>query len=293
MRVVHTFAEARDTTGVDLALVPTMGYLHEGHLSLIEKAKAETSVVCVSIFVNPTQFDAAADLSSYPRDLERDLALCEAAGVDTVLVPSAEEVYPEPLDPIDPGPAAEGMEGAHRPGHFEGVATVVHRFLTALDPHHAYFGRKDAQQVAVIRTMAAEHGLDVEIVPGSTVREQDGLALSSRNVRLGLDRARAVGISESLFAAADAAEAGERSAAGLQALVELELQVRGLQPEYVTLADAVWMKPVGEVHREAVLATAVPVGDVRLIDNIVLAPAGPGVVVDRGVRLDRPSILYR
>ena len=184
------------------------------------------------------------------------------------------------------------MEGAHRPGHFEGVATVVHRFLTALEPHHAYFGRKDAQQLAVIRTMAQEHDLDVEIIPGSTVREEDGLALSSRNVRLGVDRSRAVGISEALFAAADAAEAGERSAAGLQALVELELQLRGLVPEYVTLADAVWMKPVGEVHREAVLATAVPVGDVRLIDNVVLAPDGDEVVADRGIRLNGPSILY-
>ena len=292
MRVVHTFADARAAEGVDQALVPTMGYLHEGHLSLIHQAKAETPVVCVSIFVNPTQFDEASDLASYPQDLERDLALCESAGADTVLVPSVDEVYPTPLDPIDPGPAAEGMEGAHRPGHFEGVATVVHRFLTALEPHHAYFGRKDAQQLAVIRTMAHEHDLDVEIIPGSTEREEDGLALSSRNVRLGDDRVRAAGISEALFAAADAAEAGERSAAGLQAMVELEMQVRGLQPEYVTLADAVWMKPVGEVHREAVLATAVPVGDVRLIDNIVLSIEGSGVVVDRGIRLDAPSILY-
>lgn len=292
MRITTTFADARAASWGTVALVPTLGFLHEGHLSLIAAARTTADTVVVSNFVNPLQFGEAADLDAYPRDRARDDELCRQAGVDVVFAPGLDEMYPvEPVTRVVPGSVAEAMEGAHRPGHFEGVATVVTKLFAGLRPDRAHFGRKDAQQLAVVRTMVRDLSLPVQIVPGTTVRETDGLALSSRNVRLD-DRASALGISRGLFAAADLAEAGERAAGPLVAAVRAAMVDAGLEPEYVALADATTMASMDEVVGECVLATAARVGDVRLIDNVVLTEAGGAVVADRGVRLEGPSILY-
>jgi pantoate--beta-alanine ligase len=288
VRVVATFAEARAASWGTVALVPTMGFLHEGHLSLIEAARAAADTVVVSNFVNPLQFGEAADLETYPRNLERDHELCRLARVDVVFAPAVEEMYPVPPSTIvSPGGPAAGMEGAHRPGHFDGVATVVTKLFAGLRPDRAHFGRKDAQQLAVVRAMVRDLSLPVEIVPGSTVREEDGLALSSRNVRL-TDRSAALALSRGLFAAADLAEAGQRDAGSLLDAVRSALP----DAEYVALVDAGSMEPMSEVQGACVLATAARVGDVRLIDNVVLAEAGGSIVADRGVRLTRPSGIY-
>lgn len=295
VRLTGTFADARAASWGTVALVPTMGFLHEGHLSLIRTARDAADTVLVSIFVNPLQFDRADDLAAYPRDSHRDLELCRHAGVDVVFVPDAMEMYPTgPLTRVTVAGVADGMEGAHRPGHFAGVATVVTKLLAGLGPDRAHFGRKDAQQLAVVRTLVQDLSLPVEVVPGPTVREPDGLALSSRNVHLaGANRDRALGISRALFAAADAAEAGERSAEALVGVASRAMVHAGLEPDYVALADAHTMAPLAEVEGETVLATAAAVGGVRLIDNVVLTATGPSIVADRGTLLDEPSLLHR
>lgn len=288
MIVVETFAAARAATLGSLGLVPTMGYLHEGHLACVAAARPGSTTVMMSLFVNPLQFDDPSDLARYPRSMDRDLALAEAAGVDVVFAPTVEEMYPEPpLTRVSVAEVARGMEGDHRPGHFEGVATVVAKLFAGLGPDRAAFGRKDAQQLAVVRRLALDLSFPVRIVEVSTVREGDGLALSSRNVFI-TDRRAALGLSRGLFLAADAAAAGERHGAILEEIAGRTASRAGAAVEYATLADAGTAARIDSLDRTAFLAIAARVGPVRLIDNVVLEPDGSA---DRGTRLDGPTIL--
>jgi pantoate--beta-alanine ligase len=243
----------------------------------------------MSLFVNPLQFESSSDLDRYPRAIERDAALAKSGGVDVLFAPSVTEMYPEePATRVRVGGVSEAMEGAHRPGHFEGVATVVAKLFAGIGPNVACFGRKDAQQLAVVRTMARDLSFPVEIFGVSTVRESDGLALSSRNVRI-TDREAARGLSMGLFAAAAAVASGERAAAALERIVAEVAGDTGAEVQYVTLADRESATPIERLDREAFLAVAAVVGEVRLIDNVFLDPDG---TVDLGARLDRRSILY-
>jgi pantoate--beta-alanine ligase len=288
MNVVATFPAARQEGRGSVGLVPTMGYLHEGHLALVGALRGRCDTVTMSIFVNPLQFDDTADLDRYPRSLERDLELAAGAGVDVVFAPAPEDMYPEPpITRVTVGDVAREMEGAHRPGHFDGVATVVAKLFAGIGPDLAAFGRKDAQQLAVVRRLAADLSFALEIVEVSTVRESDGLALSSRNVFIS-DRAAALGLSRGLFAAAAAAAAGERSGAALEAIVRSTATGAGAEVEYATLADRAAARRIASLDRPAFLAIAARVGAVRLIDNVVLEPDG---TADVGTRLDGPSIL--
>ncbi len=291
MKVTGTFAATRAECRGVVALVPTMGFFHEGHLALIAAARNRADTVVVSLFVNPLQFNDPADLARYPRDFDRDAALAEASGADLLFIPPVEEMYPAPpaVRVSLPALSAE-LEGAHRPGHLDGVAVVVAKLYAGLRPDLAFFGRKDAQQLAVVARLAADLSFPLQVVGCPTLREQDGVALSSRNVFLTPDDRRAArALSRGLFAAADAAEAGERSGAVLEGLVAAVLEEAGLAAEYVALADAAAAARIPTLDRVAFLALAVRVGAVRLIDNVFLDPAGPA---DRGVWLDRPSLLY-
>ena len=289
MRIVTSFAEVRARRAGVVGLVPTMGYLHEGHAACVAAAGERADQVVMSLFVNPLQFDRADDLERYPRDFERDVAIAATAGVDVLFAPDADEMYPQdPLARVHVAVVSEGMEGAHRPGHFDGVATVVAKLFAGIQPEVAAFGRKDAQQLALVARMAADLSFPVEVVGVPTVREQDGLALSSRNVFLG-DRPAALGVSRGLFAAAAAVADGERRAAELEGIAAGEAADAGAVVEYVTLADAATVRPLATLDRPAFLAVAASVGGVRLIDNVFLDPDGSA---DRGTRLDRPSILY-
>ena len=293
MRIVGTFEEVRAASPGITGLVPTMGYLHEGHLSLIAAARDESDTVVVSLFVNPLQFNEPGDLDRYPRDLDRDCSLAETAGADLLFAPSLEAMYPLPvLTRVGVPPLEKEMEGAYRPGHFTGVATVVAKLLVGLQPHRAYFGRKDAQQLAIVNRMAFDLSFPVEIIGGQTVRESDGLALSSRNVFLsGDERHRALGLSRGLMAAADACESGSRDARALEGIAREFLA--GVEIDYVTLADAGAVTRLPEVDRDAFLAVAARVGSTRLIDNLpLIVEPGGALQVDRGIRLDGPSILY-
>ena len=282
MRVVTTRAEmraARAEYGV-LGLVPTMGYLHEGHLSLVRRAKAENDAVAVTIFVNPTQFGPTEDLAAYPRDLERDLALLREAGVDLVWTPTVGEGYPARFSTyIDVEGVSEPLEGARRPGHFRGVATVVAILLAVSTPTRAYFGQKDAQQVAVLRRMAADLGFGAEMVIAPTVREPDGLALSSRNVYLSTsERAAARCLSQALRAVEAAWAAGEYDAARLRGIGSSVIAAEPLaDPAYFSVADPDTLAEIPDgvevdPTRGALVSTAVKVGAPTLIDNVVLPP---------------------
>jgi pantoate--beta-alanine ligase len=293
VKVIETFAEVRDETrGSSVSLVPTMGYLHDGHVSLIEIGRGAGDVVVMSLFVNPLQFDQSADLERYPRDLERDSEIAAATGVDVLFVPSVEEMYPTPPRTlVRVEGVTDAMEGNHRPGHFEGVATVVAKLFAGIRPDSAVFGRKDAQQLALVRRMTIDLSFPVEIIGAPTMRSVDGLAISSRNVLLtDRDRAAALGLSSGLFAAAAASAAGERGAADLEQIVATHVEAAGGDVEYVALADAFEAKPIDSLDREAFLAVAAGVGSVRLIDNVVLWPDGSA---DLGVRLEGPSMLRR
>ncbi|MYC32695.1 MAG: pantoate--beta-alanine ligase [Chloroflexi bacterium] len=260
-----------------LGLVPTMGALHEGHLSLTRQARTDNSTMAASIFVNPSQFGPNEDFTTYPRAFERDLELLAAQGTDLVFAPLPDEVYPDGFDTwIEPGAVAEGMEGAARPGHFRGVATVVAKLFTITRPDRAYFGQKDGQQVAVIRKMNADLNLGVAVVTMPTIREPDGLALSSRNAYLTAEeRAAAPVVYRALQAAESLWRSGERNANRLQAAALAELQREPLVSavDYVSVVDAATMAPLNvlEVGRPAMIATAARLGSVRLIDNVVLA----------------------
>jgi pantoate--beta-alanine ligase len=280
MQIIRTIAEMRAARAglADLGLVPTMGYLHAGHLSLVDRAKAENAAVAASIFVNPTQFAANEDLSRYPRDLPRDLGLLEAAKVDLVFVPDAAEMYPPGFDTqILIGGVTERLEGAVRPGHFAGVATVVAKLFNIVQPTRAYFGQKDAQQSVVIRKLAQDLDLPVEVVVAPTVREADGLALSSRNSYLSADeRAAAPVIFRALSAAKARFEAGERNAEHLRAVVRRVLAEQpSLAIDYVSVADPLTLRELDTVETSALVSMAVRTGATRLIDNLILGdPAG-------------------
>jgi pantoate--beta-alanine ligase len=258
METLHTTAELRRALaplrdGRRIGLVPTMGALHGGHLALIASARAESDAVVATVFVNPTQFGRPADLDAYPRDLERDARVAESAGVDLLFAPAAEELYPSGFATwVVPEGAAEGLEGHDRPGHFRGVATVCVKLFNIVRPRRAYFGQTDAQQAAVLRRVVRDLNLPLEIRVMATVRDADGLALSSRNVRLTPEeREQALGLPRALHAAAAADDPVAAARAHLNRL----------QPEYVEVVDLGGAK---------VLAAAVRVGTTRLIDNVLL-----------------------
>ncbi|HEX8102396.1 MAG TPA: pantoate--beta-alanine ligase [Solirubrobacteraceae bacterium] len=281
MRTVRTVADLRAAlaperrAGRSVGLVPTMGALHAGHLALIETAAARHDVVVMSLFVNPTQFNEAADLAAYPRDEARDAALAAQAGADLLFAPAAEEVYPPGFaTTVHVGPLIDTLEGAHRPGHFAGVATVVAKLLNMVGPDAAYFGQKDAQQLAIVRKLARDLDIPVTIEGVATVREADGLALSSRNVHLTpADRPRALALRAALTAAEDAVAGGERDpdairAAGLEAMA-----ARGVEPEYLEVVDPDTFTPLAALDGRALVAVAARIGTTRLIDNtLVLSP---------------------
>ena len=292
METVPTFAAVRSLAVGRVSLVPTMGYLHEGHLALIAAARDSTDTVVVSLFVNPLQFDRAEDLERYPRNADRDAALASGAGAHLLFAPPLDEIYPvSPAARVIVGALSEQLEGPKRPGHFDGVATVVAKLFAGLQPHVAFFGRKDAQQLAVVTRMAADLSFPVEVVGVPTVREHDGLALSSRNVHLGpAERVSAGAISAGLMAGAAAIERGERTGAALEAIVTDTVRSdSGLVLEYVALADGATARRIEHIDREAFLAVAAKAGSTRLIDNIRVWPDG---TIDRGTSLDGPSILY-
>jgi pantoate--beta-alanine ligase len=255
VRVARTISELPALSG-EVGLVPTMGALHAGHRALLAAARAENDAVAMSLFVNPAQFDDRADLDAYPRDEGRDLHVAEAAGVDVVFAPSVEELYPPGFDTwVEPGGAARGLEGDARPGHFRGVATVCLKLFELVRPARAYFGQKDAQQIAVVRQLVRDLNLPLAIRAVPTVRDRDGLALSSRNARLSpQERERALGLPRALRGAVGA---GDPVAAARAAL-------NGLHPDYVELVD---------LGGATVLAAAVRVGSTRLIDNVLLKGA--------------------
>ena len=272
-RVVRPRAELRTfLAGADrpIGLVPTMGALHEGLASLIRRARSENATVLVTIFVNPRQFNDAADFEKYPRDEAADLHLAGLAGADVVWIPSVEEVYPAGFQStVRVGALTEGLEGAARPGHFEGVTTVVAILLGLAGAERAYFGQKDAQQLLVVRRMAADLGIGTEIVACPIVREPDGLAMSSRNVRLTPEaRAAAPVLRRALLAARARYEAGERDGAALRAAMREVLSTEPLaEREYVSCADSETLNELARFDGPALLSMAVRFGTVRLIDN--------------------------
>lgn len=259
-----------------LGFVPTMGYLHDGHLELVRRARAVNKVVAASIFVNPTQFGPSEDLTSYPRDFERDQALLEEAGCDLLLCPSVEEIYPpEGTDTyVVPGKVAAVLEGALRPGHFRGVTTVVAKLFNIVQPERAYFGQKDGQQVAVIQRMVKDLDFPVEIVVVPTVREGDGLAMSSRNTYLSpTERTAAAVLYRALQRATALFEDGVRNAEALRAVMQQTLEEEPLvNIDYVSVADSETLEESREVRGSAMASLAVRIGKTRLIDNILLNP---------------------
>ena len=276
MRLVNSLHEmhtARLTVDGMVGLVPTMGYLHEGHLSLIRRAKEECDSVVVSIFVNPTQFGPREDLSKYPRDLQRDLSLIEPLGVEVVWAPSADAMYPQDFQTwVEVERLTGPLEGAMRPGHFRGVTTVVAKLFNAVQPQRAYFGQKDAQQAAVIRQMTRDLNYPIEIVVCPTVREPDGLAMSSRNKYLeGDDRKAALVLSHALGAAKEAYDAGERGAETLRRIMrETIASEPRAQMQYVSCADYDTLQELDRVEGKTLLSMAILIGKTRLIDNFVL-----------------------
>ena len=275
MQVVRTRADLRAILAAaprPVGLVPTMGWLHAGHVSLVVRARAECATVVMSIFVNPRQFGEARDFEGYPRNEGRDLERAEAAGVDIVFAPGVDEVYPPGFDTlVSVGAIAQPLEGAARPGHFDGVATVVAILFALVGAERAYFGLKDYQQIAVIRRMALDLALPTQVVPCPTVREADGLALSSRNARLTVDgRARAAVLHHALDAGATLVRSGEPSAEAVRAAVRAVLATeRAAMLDYVSVADPDTLEELAAVHGRALLSLAVSIEGVRLIDNVL------------------------
>lgn len=280
MIVVRTVADLRSALRdrrVDrIGFVPTMGALHDGHVSLLRAARADNDTLVLSIFVNPAQFDEQADLAAYPRTEAADLAVAEAVGVDVVFAPDAAEIYPPGFSTMVSvsGPVAETLEGAQRGrAHFDGVATVVTKLLLAVLPDAAYFGAKDAQQVAVIRRMVADLTIPVRVVVCPTSRDPDGLARSSRNARLGAEeRARALAIPRALSAVTDAAAEGVVDTEALRARAAAVLDAAGVETEYVAVVDPESFESVPVRRGPVLVAIAARVGRTRLIDNVVLEP---------------------
>jgi pantoate--beta-alanine ligase len=276
LTIVKTISEIRalrQKLKGSVGFVPTMGFLHEGHMALVKRAKAENSAVIVSIYVNPTQFGPREDLGAYPRDLDRDLGLLQKEGTDIVFVPSDDEMYPREFSSwVDVEKVTEQLEGASRPGHFRGVATVVAKLFNIVRPTRAYFGQKDAQQVVVINRMVADLNMDLEVVVVPTVRESDGLAMSSRNVYLSpRERQAATILFKALTLARQLRQGGEKDAE------KIRRQMTGLigreplaQIDYVSIADAETLEELGLIDRPAVVSLAVRIGKTRLIDNMPL-----------------------
>ncbi len=284
MRVFRTVDEVRRAlepdrrAGRTIGLVPTMGALHEGHLSLIDRARADCDVVVVSLFVNPAQFNEHTDLDRYPRQEQRDLELAEAAGADLLFAPAAEEIYPAGFSTsVEVHGLTDRLEGAMRgSGHFRGVTTVVTKLLNIVSPDIAYFGQKDAQQTIVIRRLVEDLDINVRIETCPTVREADGLAMSSRNAHLSSEeRARALAIPRALAAATAAVKDGERSADVLMAAAREAMSAFDVEPEYIALVHPDTLDPIARLERPALLAVAARVGSTRLIDNAILNPSAP------------------
>jgi pantoate--beta-alanine ligase len=276
MKVVKTAADLeiiREKLLRPLGFVPTMGYLHEGHLVLVREAKVRNASVAASIFVNPTQFGPKEDFKQYPRDPERDLALLEREGTDLVFMPPVEEVYPPGFDSwVEVGGIARRLEGASRPGHFRGVATVVARLFELVRPDRAYFGQKDAQQLVVIKKMVADLALNIEVVAVPTVREADGLAMSSRNTYLNPEeRRQAVVLYQALSLAKRLYSDGEKDAGLIRRKMTALIQKQTLAAiDYISIADAETLEELEEVRLPALVSMAVKIGKTRLIDNVVL-----------------------
>ena len=281
MRVVRTVADVRRllaaarSGGNSIGLVPTMGFFHEGHLSLMRRARADTEVVVVSLFVNPAQFGPGEDLEGYPRDEERDLRLAEAEGVDVVFAPPVEEVYPDGFATTvivrDLTETLEGDVAQRGAEHFQGVTTVVTKLFNMVGPDVAYFGQKDAQQALVIRKLVRDLDIPVRIEVCPTIRDSDGLALSSRNAYLSpQERERALALSRALRAAEAAVAGGTSDAAAVVAVAREELDRAGVEPDYLQLRSATDLSPVERVNGSALLAVAARVGRARLIDNAIL-----------------------
>lgn len=291
MEVTRTFADTRSQYRGRVGLLPTLGYFHEGHLELMDLLRVQCDTLVVSLFVNPTQFNEADDFVAYPRNEARDAALAADHGVDVLFAPDEVEVYPGvSVTTVEVVGVTDEMEGRHRPGHFVGVATVVAKLFAGLRPDLSMFGRKDAQQVAVLKAMVRDLRFPIEIVEAPVVREPDGLALSSRNVRLTKeDRYQALAISRGLFQASEQVDAGERRGERLEATVERSM--RGLEVDYVKLATQETMQPLATLDQPAVLAVAAHVGAVRLIDNVAFDMVDGRPVADRGILLDEPSEL--
>jgi pantoate--beta-alanine ligase len=279
MRIITTAIKMRDavgerrSAGKTVGLVPTMGFFHAGHVSLMRAARRDCDFVVVSLFVNPTQFGRGEDLEDYPRDLERDSAMAEEAGVDCIFHPGVEEMYPQPYHTYVELEGVSGVLcGASRPGHFRGVATVVAKLFNIVPAQRAYFGLKDAQQVWVIRKMARDLDFDIEVVACPTVREEDGLAMSSRNIYLGPEERRAAAVlSRSLGLAQELAGRGERDAAAIiMRMEELIASEPLVKPEYIEALSWELLQPVERLQGEVLIALAARVGKARLIDNVLL-----------------------
>jgi len=291
-REMQAWADGARRSGFRIGFVPTMGFLHEGHLSLIREARRRSDRCVVSIFVNPLQFGPQEDLERYPRDLVRDQAALAEEGVDVIYFPSAEAMYPEGFQSeVRVTRLTRGLCGASRPGHFTGVTTVVAKLFHAVKPHVAVFGEKDFQQLAAVRRMAADLDFDIDIVGAPIVREADGLAMSSRNVYLSLrEREAAQRLSGALFAARARVDAGERDAARVVEQVRADLvQEPLLRVDYVALVDPVTMEPVREITGPAILALAAFVGKTRLIDNTRLGAGERDSVATPG-RSERKAV---
>ena len=278
LTTIATFREARRKLGGSLGLVPTMGYLHEGHLSLVRRARAENDATAVWVFVNPTQFGPHEDFERYPRNEARDTALLEQEGVDMLFFPGLEEIYPRGFSTyVDVEGVTERLEGEFRPGHFRGVATVVAKFFNIMEPTRAYFGQKDAQQVVVIQKMVRDLNMDVEIVVCPTVREPDGLALSSRNVYLNpLERQAALVLYRSLCLAQARWAAGQRDARALrQEMTDLIKAEPLAHIDYVSIAHPETLEELSRIGETGLVSLAVRIGKTRLIDNVVLGKEIP------------------
>jgi pantoate--beta-alanine ligase len=281
MKTVRTIAEVREALHAlprPVGLVPTMGALHEGHVSLLEHARSSCATVVMSLFVNPAQFAPTEDLDAYPRDEARDAELARSAGVDLLFAPSRPEIYPQGFaTSVVVRGLSEPLEGVSRgPEHFHGVATIVTKLLNIISPQVAYFGQKDAQQALVIKRLVRDLDIPVSVEVCATVREGDGLALSSRNAYLSkAERARAAGLSRALRSAAALIEAGERDGAAAAAAARSELERDQIDPEYLALVDPETLAPVAQIDAPVLIAVAARLGRARLIDHVLAPPGRP------------------
>jgi pantoate--beta-alanine ligase len=282
MKTVRTVEELRATLRSarlderSIGLVPTMGAFHQGHVSLMERARQTTDLVVVSLFVNPTQFAPTEDLSAYPRDEATDAEMAEQAGIDVLFAPPVEEVYPDGFQTtVTVGALAQPLEGAQRPGHFDGVATVVTKLLNMVQPDVAFFGQKDAQQALIVRRVVRDLDIPTRIEVCPTVREPDGLAMSSRNAYLApAERDRAIALRRALDAAESAVASGERDAAAVATAAHRAMEPYGVEPEYLALVASDSLQPVDRIDGEILVALAARVGPARLIDNTLIQTNG-------------------